>query len=186
MTRLLLILLPLLLLMAVVLSIRACQKDPPGPAIEEDKVADLVALRDGATMLAPRGTVGRNLVDWLADHDSAQKSFELGGHQFAGRSSEPTPESLGRIPRFVSMLHANPDVRAVLIGHTDASGDPRADLALGRQRAEALAWILEDQGIAKEQLRIETQGSANPVAPNDSEAQRAKNQRVTLILVRED
>src|SRR3546814_4433770 len=58
-----------------------------------------LALRDGSTMMAQQGSIGRQLVDWLAARGPGEKTFELGGQEFVGRSATPTPESIGRVSR---------------------------------------------------------------------------------------
>src|SRR3546814_6364900 len=93
--------------------------------------------------------LGRQLVDWLAARGPGEKTFELGGQEFVGRSATPTPESIGRVSRLVAMLRANTDVRVTIIGHTDPSGDKEADHALGIARAEALAQRLREGGVSR-------------------------------------
>ena len=42
------------------------------------------------------------------------------------------------------------------------------------------------QGVAPDRMKYQGFGSARPVAPNDSEANRAKNRRVEVIVLREE
>lgn len=184
MARLLLILFPILLAAAIILSIRACQNQPSNVEIRDAEKAGLVALSDGSTMIAKDGTVGRDLVDWLASRHSTEKSFELGGHQFVGRTTEPTAETLGRIPRLVAMLKANPDVKAVIVGHTDPSGDATVDRDVALKRAQTLANLLEDGGIDAQRLTVESVGASEPLTKSDTKEGRASNQRVSLTLLR--
>lgn len=184
MARLILIIFPILLVAAIILSIRACQQAPKQRDQGSPDDSGIVALRDGSTLLAKRGTVGRDLVDWMAGRGESQRSFELAGHQFIGRSMQPTAETLGRLPRLVAMLKANPDVKAMIIGHTDPSGDAIADRAVALNRAQTLASLLADGGIDARRLTVASLGASKPVATNDTEEGRAANQRVSLILVR--
>lgn len=185
MARLLMFLLFLALVIIGAMALKSCSHPPPSPPTRVDGSA-LVALRDGSTLMAERGTVGRELVDWLAAEGPASRSFELGGQEFEGRTATPTPESLGRVSRLVAMLRANPRVKVTIIGHTDPSGDADADRALGLDRAEALATLLRDGGVSKSRITTESKGSSEPIAPNDNVAGRARNQRVSLILSRKD
>ncbi len=182
MVRILFFLLFVILVASITVGIKNWSERPsPQPA---GAAADLVALRDGSTMIAEQGTVGRDLVDWLAQRQPGQKSFELGGQEFLGRSSEPTAESIGRIPRLAAMLRANPDVHATVIGHADRSEDPDADMALSRARAETLVRRLQEEGISPTRLMVEARGSADPIATDDSPGDRARNERVSLVLTR--
>ena len=50
-----------------------------------------------------------------------------------------------------------------ITGHTDSNGDPSANLALSRARAEAVRWALTGRGIPADGLRALGKGSADPV-----------------------
>ncbi|WP_067732478.1 OmpA family protein [Novosphingobium naphthalenivorans] len=54
-----------------------------------------------------------------------------------------------------------------VIGHTDAGGNPKANLALSMARANAVRWALVGRGIPADGLRAAGVGSAQPVAGLD-------------------
>jgi len=173
------------LVVAGSLTLERCSEDSLAEPTEmRGDPSAIVALADGSTMVAPRGTVGRALVDWLARREPGQKTFELGGQEFVGRTAELTTESRGRVPRLVAMLHANPDVKVVIVGHSDPSGDEAADRAISQVRADVLLDMLRDGRIASHRLRTEARGASDPIAPNDSPGNRQRNQRVSLVLSR--
>lgn len=163
---------------------RCSEESPPEPSEVRGDPSGIVALADGSTMAAPRGTVGRDLVDWLARRESGQKTFELGGQEFLGRTAELTPQSRGRVPRLIAMLRANPDVKVVIVGHTDPSGDQAADRAISLARADVVLGMLRDGRISAHRLSAKARAASDPVAPNDSPGNRQRNQRVSLILSR--
>jgi OOP family OmpA-OmpF porin len=74
----------------------------------------------------------------------------------------------------------------VLRGHSDSAGSDRANLAVSRRRAEAVARWLEEHGVPKDRLEIVAFGEQNPVAPNarpdgtPNEQGRARNRRVEI------
>lgn len=167
------------------IALRRCSEDALLASNETHGDASaIVSLPDGSTMLAPNGTVGRDLVDWLSRREPGQRTFELGGQEFVGRTSELTPESIGRIPRLIAMLRANPDVKVVIVGHTDPSGDQKSDLEISRARANALLRILRDARISATRLSIQARAASDPIASNDSPDNRKRNQRVSLVLSR--
>jgi len=187
MARLLIFLMFVAVVISSSLALKTCSESPsPRSAITNVDGSALVALRDGSTMMAARGTVGRDLVDWLAVREPGSKMFELGGQEFVGRTAEPTAESVGRVSRLIAMLRANADVRVMIVGHTDPSGDVAADHALGFERADRLARLLREGGVSKSRISTDSKGAESPIAPNDSPEGRAKNQRVSLMLSRED
>lgn len=188
MARLLLFLLSATLLIAVAMAMKSCSNadDAPSDLSGSEGGTGLVALHDGSTMMAQPGTVGRDLVDWLAARRAGQKAFELGGQEFVGRTATPTAESIGRVPRLIAMLRANPDVRVTVIGHAAPSGNEQADRALGAARAEMLARLLREGGVSPDRISTDSKGSAVPLTSSATAVGRARNQRVSLILSRNE
>lgn len=181
----------LLLLVALILSLgialRSCEKkpEPVAVAVSPDAGSGLVSLRDGTTMIAEKGTVGRDLVDWFAAHEKGSHTFELGGREFIAGTAEPTIESKARVGRLIAMLNADLDVDVRIIGHTDPSGDRAADQKLSLARAQTLAQFLRDGGIAAGRLQVEGRGADAPIADNGTAAGRLRNQRVSIVLSRQ-
>lgn len=143
----------------------------------------IAMLPDGTTMLAKPGTVARDLVDWLAS-DEHSRAFELGGDEFRGRSAELTNEARGRVPRLFAMLKSSPDVSVHVVGHTDLSNDPAADQALSEARARAIVKSLNAGGISSARISYEGKGGEQPIADNRTAEGRARNQRVSIVLTR--
>jgi chemotaxis protein MotB len=82
---------------------------------------------------------------------------------------------------------ANGDDRIVVTGYTDdvpiRSGRFRSNWDLSAARAVSVLMSLSDEGIAAERLSARGMGENNPIAPNDSPANRALNRRVEVALV---
>ena len=55
-----------------------------------------------------------------------------------------------------------------ITGHTDSSGNERRNIALSRERAEAVRYALIERGIPEEGLRASGIGSSRPVEGLDS------------------
>ncbi|MCB9551081.1 MAG: OmpA family protein [Myxococcales bacterium] len=53
------------------------------------------------------------------------------------------------------------DVRIVVIGHTDATGDPDFNAALSRRRATAVADAIGEAGIDPDRIELDFRGEAN-------------------------
>ncbi len=81
-----------------------------------------------------------------------------------------------------AVLKQHPDLRLLIEGHTDDSGDFDHNMELSRGRAQAvLAWLVEEGGIAAERLRTVGLGPTQPEASNESEGGRRQNRRVELV-----
>lgn len=67
-------------------------------------------------------------------------------------------------------------------GHTDSSGADSYNMELSIKRAQSVANYLIQQQISSDRLRVRGYGESMPIATNDSEAGRAKNRRVELLI----
>lgn len=92
------------------------------------------------------------------------------------------PEARKTIGELASSLSSAQGGTLELIGYTDNLGTAARGRELSAQRARAVAAIFRDRlrgtGI---KVSATGRGEADPVAPNDSEANRAKNRRVEVI-----
>lgn len=69
-------------------------------------------------------------------------------------------------------------------GNTDDRGEQDANLALSRQRAEAVkAYLVKNFGLVPERLQVVGRGEGNPVASNKTEDGRALNRRTDIRVV---
>ncbi len=182
MARILLGALAVLVIVTAALATRSCGRARPVAVQSNADMSAVVALPNGTVMTAPRGSVGRDMVEWLASSDDSDRRFELGGRQFDGRSPEPTIESKVRIGRGVAILKANPGVDVEVIGHTSASADPAADATLSLARAQWIVSALKDGGISGSRLTALGRGAADPIGDNTTPEGRARNERVVMIL----
>ena len=72
-------------------------------------------------------------------------------------------------------------LKIVITGHTDNYGDPEQNLRyFGMKRAESLKALMVSKGVPAEQIRCESKGQTEPIAPNDTRANRAKNRRANI------
>jgi len=69
-------------------------------------------------------------------------------------------------------------------GHTDSIGSRDANVKLSTARAEAVAKILIDKGIARERITTTGYGPDRPAASNATKEGREQNRRVEIILLK--
>jgi outer membrane protein OmpA-like peptidoglycan-associated protein len=92
------------------------------------------------------------------------------------------PESYGTLKGIADVLNENPDVKVKIVGHTDSDGADPANLDLSKRRGGAVkAELVKNFGIDASRLEADGMGETQPVAPNDTPANKALNRRVELI-----
>ncbi|WP_373389548.1 OmpA family protein [Pseudomonas alcaligenes] len=102
----------------------------------------------------------------------------------SGATLEPLAQA--KLDIILDFIKADPSVNRIqLDGHSDNSGNRLSNRDLSRRRALAVEEYLKANGIPAEQIVVRFHGERYPLVPNNSEANRAKNRRVTMTLSRE-
>ena len=78
------------------------------------------------------------------------------------------------------------DSKLLLVGHTDDTGPDAYNLDLSRRRAAAVASYLISRGVPSARIETSGRGEGEPIAPNDSDADRQKNRRVEVVVTAGD
>ncbi len=81
-----------------------------------------------------------------------------------------------------SLRRDAPGAALTVLGHTDATGTDEYNLDLSRRRAGNVLAMLIRQGIDPARLSAVAIGKAQPIAPNATEAGRARNRRVEFMI----
>ncbi len=93
------------------------------------------------------------------------------------------PDSKASLDQIGALLKQQARLKLHVVGHTDNVGNLPANIDLSRRRADAVAAALaKDYGIARDRLTANGVASLAPVSSNGSDAGRAKNRRVELVL----
>ncbi|MGC9323654.1 MAG: outer membrane beta-barrel domain-containing protein [Desulfomonilia bacterium] len=90
-------------------------------------------------------------------------------------------ESLPILDEVSMYLEENADMKMEIQGHTDSVGPDEYNMRLSQARAESVKDYLVNSGIGNERLVAKGFGETNPVAPNDTAENRAKNRRVEFV-----
>ncbi|MFM1981930.1 MAG: hypothetical protein RJB22_649 [Pseudomonadota bacterium] len=99
-----------------------------------------------------------------------------------GVSSLPASAE-AELARIAAQLKAdNRNIFIEIEGHTDSVGSATLNEAVGMKRAENVRSFLFKQGIALNRMSTISLGEYAPVAPNTTEAGRAQNRRVVVVL----
>jgi OmpA-OmpF porin, OOP family len=108
--------------------------------------------------------------------------FVTYGITFDVNSDKIKPESYGTLKDIANVLKDNAAVKVKIIGHTDADGDAAKNLDLSKRRAQSVKNELNKSfGIDASRMETDGKGKTEPVAPNDTPANKAQNRRVEFI-----
>lgn len=120
----------------------------------------------------------------LAEEISRSGHVALYGINFATGKADITADSARTLEEIGRLLAQQKDWKLRIEGHTDNVGDPKKNLALSRTRATAVKdWLVKKNGVAADRLGTDGFGDTKPIAPNDSDENRAKNRRVELVKI---
>ena len=101
---------------------------------------------------------------------------------FAYDRADVQPQFFGVLDQISGTLNQYPSTYVDVVGHADATGSDDYNLALSQRRASSVAGYLVSRGVIADRLFVAGQGERQPVASNATEAGRAQNRRVEIIL----
>lgn len=160
-----------------------------GIAAERDAVAaerDRVAA-DREAIKAERDELASRLKGALSSvaetTDSARGVVvSLSGILFdVGKATLKTASQIS-VAKLAGILMVFPQMNLSIEGYTDSTGSNETNMRLSMERARTVYEFLMVQGISSDRMKYQGFGPENPVAPNDTETNRAKNRRVEVVL----
>ncbi|MBK8949986.1 MAG: OmpA family protein [Flavobacteriales bacterium] len=117
------------------------------------------------------------------------KPLEAGGVEvmrnlfFDRDKADLQPGSHAELAQLMKLMTDNPGLRLEVGGHTDSDGSAEHNLKLSQARAQAVVDHLTAQGIAADRLEVKGYGPTQPMAPNDSAANKARNRRTEIRIL---
>jgi OOP family OmpA-OmpF porin len=109
--------------------------------------------------------------------------IELEGVNFDFDKSTIRPEGKAILDGAAALLQKHDRVVVEVAGHTDSVGSDAYNQGLSERRANAVKDYLTSKGITATRLTARGYGESRPVASNDTDAGRAENRRVELIVL---
>jgi outer membrane protein OmpA-like peptidoglycan-associated protein len=102
---------------------------------------------------------------------------------FTNNSADITPDSSAILEEIADVLNTHADIKGVEVqGHTDNQGEAPYNLKLSESRAQAVVDVLVKLGVDPLRLQAKGYGDTKPLMPNNTEANKAKNRRVQLMI----
>ena len=93
-----------------------------------------------------------------------REHYDLYGIHFDSDQSTLQPAAGALLDDIATTLKNFPEWGLRIVGHTDATGDPEANVALSVARAEAIKAALVERGVAAEKLLAAGLGEKRPVS----------------------
>lgn len=106
------------------------------------------------------------------------------GFSFKPGSSEIESNNFALLNKIIAAIGRFPKSTIIVSGHTDATGSAEINLKLSKDRAKTVANFLTQVGqIDQERVEWNGYGKQKPVASNETQAGRAQNRRVEILIV---
>lgn len=101
---------------------------------------------------------------------------------FASNEATLMPETVATIDRLSRILQGVGIQSALVEGHTDSVGSEAHNQELSLRRAAAIKAAMVGAGMPEAQFRTIGFGETDPIESNDTEAGRAQNRRVVIVV----
>jgi outer membrane protein OmpA-like peptidoglycan-associated protein/tetratricopeptide (TPR) repeat protein len=108
------------------------------------------------------------------------ESVVLNNVFFEVNKADLKPESKIELDKVFALLNDNKTVNLEISGHTDNSGDKISNQKLSENRAKAVVSYLTAKGIDASRLVAKGYGETQPVMPNTTPENKAKNRRTEM------
>ena len=103
---------------------------------------------------------------------------------FGTNNAELRPDGEQILDEVADVMTKHPEIRRIRVeGHTDNRGNADNNLQLSKARAASVVAYLVKVGVDASRLESEGFGATQPLVPNMTPAQRAKNRRVAFKIV---
>lgn len=134
-----------------------------------EEEAEVVTFNEEATRIEASNVVAKR--NWSIQFETGKATF--------------TPQAEATLSELYNQLLVGGALAVQIEGHTDNVGNPDANLLLSRRRADAVRAYLQQRAprlFATGRVNTIAYGDSQPVAGNSTEAGRAQNRRVTIVL----
>jgi chemotaxis protein MotB len=101
---------------------------------------------------------------------------------FAKGKSDVSTRGTDVLRKLANALNASPEVEIGVEGHTDLDGSADANWQLSTARAVSVTKILVAAKVEAKRIVASGRSLYQPIVPNDSEANKAKNRRIEIVL----
>ena len=149
---------------------------------EEARQAELAKARDAQEQAE---TALKTTLSQLAQVREEARGLIVtlpGNIYFDVNKTDVKPAMRERLAQIGRALATVPGRHVLVEGHTDSTGKDEYNVTLSRLRAESVRSILVSGGVSPDRIESQGYGKTRPVASNNTDAGRAQNRRVEIVL----
>ena len=114
----------------------------------------------------------------------AKQVFVLNNIFFDTDKFDLKSESREELAIVVDLMKTNVGMVIEISGHTDNQGAADYNVKLSEARAKSVVTYLVAAGVPAARLKFKGYGASQPAAPNDTEANRALNRRIEMVVLK--
>jgi len=118
--------------------------------------------------------------------EDAKRIAESMNIMFGFNSAQVIESKNSMIGQLSDILKANSSIHVRLVGHTCNIGTHKINKALGMKRAINVKRKFTKHGVTYSQLKTESMAYDQPLVPNTSPKNRARNRRVQIVVIWKD
>jgi outer membrane protein OmpA-like peptidoglycan-associated protein len=101
---------------------------------------------------------------------------------FRFESEDLTAESRALVPDILRAVKTFPAPDVLVVGHTDTTGQPTANIELGLRRANVVRKLLLEAGLEGSFIDVTSHGEADLLVPTADNVLEARNRRVEITV----
>ncbi len=101
---------------------------------------------------------------------------------FGKSSIQLNSKQRDKVATIAKYLDKADNATCIIIGHTDDSGTKETNLRLGQKRADFVKGYFVKNGIPEQKIETQSKGESQPLVPNNSSQNMAKNRRTEILL----
>jgi OOP family OmpA-OmpF porin len=107
----------------------------------------------------------------------------VAGLEFAPDDVMLSIDAKAALDRIISAFRRNPDVILSVTSHTDNRGSAADNLALSKQRLNAVVTYMVSSGIEVQRIKPFAYGESRPISPNATLDGRERNRRIEIDVI---
>jgi OmpA-OmpF porin, OOP family len=141
-------------------------------------------LENGTAILIPERGVENRVLAFIASTQPVDTTTWFDFDRLLFDTGSPTlqPQSDDQLRAVAAILKAHPNAHVKIGGYTDNVGAPADNLRLSEERAANVRAQLIGLGVEPDRIEAEGYGETHPVADNSTDAGRAMNRRISMLI----